>query len=163
MAVREVLLYPDVRLKRVASPAQTGEAERVGRDLADTVDALGHCVGLAAPQIAEDVRIVIVDITGHPRAAKDGSNGRLLLVNPRIVEASGREVGREGCLSIPDLTANVARSSSIVVEHAGGRVESSGFEARCLQHEIDHLDGLLFLDRVASIVDDVFRRKSYGA
>lgn len=159
MAVRDVLLYPDARLKQVAVPAQPADAERVGRDLADTMDELGHCVGLAAPQIGEGVRVVIVDVSGHPKAPQ--SNGRLLLANPRIVGTDGREIGREGCLSIPDLTANVARSTSILVEHAGGRVESTGFEARCLQHEIDHLDGLLFLDRVASIVDDVFRRKTY--
>ena len=72
------------------------------------------------------------------------------------------EIGREGCLSIPDLTANVRRATRIEVEHAGGSVESVGFEARCIQHEIDHLDGVLFLDRVASLVDDVFRRKRYA-
>jgi len=161
MAVRDVLLYPDRRLKRVAVPAQAADAARAGLDLADTMNALGHCVGLAAPQIGEGIRVVIVDVTGHPKAAE--SNGRLLLTNPRIVRSEGREIGREGCLSIPDLTANVARAKSIVVEHAAGVTESTGFEARCLQHEIDHLDGLLFLDRVASIVDDVFRRKSYSA
>ena len=84
-----------------------------------------------------------------------------MLANPRIVEAEGSEVAREGCLSIPDLTANVRRATRIVVEHAGGhgRVRM-GFEARCVQHELDHLDGILFLDRVESLVDDVFRRRS---
>ena len=160
MPAREVLLYPDERLKQVAVPAQPADIERVGRDLAGTLDELGHCVGLAAPQLGEAVRLVIVDVSGHPKAPSN--NGRLLLANPRIVEAEGSEVGREGCLSIPDLTANVRRSTRIVVEHAGGTVESEGFEARCIQHEIDHLDGILFLDRVASIVDDVFRRKTYS-
>lgn len=160
MPSREVLLYPDERLKQVAAPVQPPDAERVGRDLADTLDELGHCVGLAAPQLGEAVRLVIVDVTGHPKAS--GSNGRLLLANPRIVGSGGSEIGREGCLSIPDLTANVRRAARIVVEHAGGTVESEGFEARCIQHEIDHLDGVLFLDRVASIVDDVFRRKTYS-
>jgi peptide deformylase len=60
------------------------------------------------------------------------------------------------------MTANVRRATRIVVEHADGSVEAQGFEARCLAHEIDHLDGILFLDRVASLVEDVFRRKSYG-
>lgn len=161
MSVREVLLYPDRRLKEVALPAQAGDAERVGADLVDTMDALGHCVGLAAPQLGELVRVVIVDVSGHPKGA--GSNGRLLLVNPVITATEGREVGREGCLSIPDLTANVRRAKAITVAHAGGEVESAGFEARCIQHEIDHLDGLLFLDRVASLVDDVFRRKTYSS
>jgi len=157
---REVLLYPDPRLKQVAAPAQPEEAERVGADLLETMNSLGHCVGLAAPQLGELVRVVAVDLTGHRKAPDN--NGRLVLVNPRIVAAEGAEIGREGCLSIPDLTANVRRATRIEVEHAGGTVESFGFEARCIQHEIDHLDGVLFLDRVASLVDDVFRRKRYA-
>jgi peptide deformylase len=160
MPPREVLLYPDPRLKLVAAPAQADEIERVGSDLLDTMDDLGHCVGLAAPQLGELVRVVVVDVSSHPKAPEN--NGRLVLANPRIARADGREVGREGCLSIPDLTANVRRATSIMVEHAGGVVTSTGFEARCIQHEIDHLDGILFLDRVASIVDDVFRRKAYS-
>jgi peptide deformylase len=78
------------------------------------------------------------------------------------VDAEGSEIAREGCLSIPDLTANVRRSARIVVEHGGGALESTGFEARCLQHELDHLDGILFLDRVESLADDVFRRQVYA-
>ena len=161
MAARDVLLYPDRRLKQVAAPAQPADVERVGADLLDTMAELGHCVGLAAPQLGEAVRVIAVDVSGHRKAGDH--NGELLLANPRIVEADGAEIGREGCLSIPDMTANVRRATRIVVEHAGGTVESTGFEARCLQHEIDHLDGILFLDRVASLVDDVFRRKTYSA
>jgi len=161
MAVREVLVYPDRLLKQVAAPAQTEEIEAVGRDLLDTMGSLGHCVGLAAPQLGELVRVVCVDVSEHPKA--ETSNGRLILANPRILEAGGSEVGREGCLSIPDLTANVRRATRIVVEHAGGTVESGGFEARCIQHELDHLDGILFLDRVESLVDDVFRRRTYAS
>jgi peptide deformylase len=102
------------------------------------------------------VRIVVVDVSGHRKAPR--SSGRLLLVNPRIVAAEGAEVGREGCLSIPDLTANVRRATRIEVEAGDRSIVSEGFEARCLQHEIDHLDGLLFLDRVDSLTADVFRR-----
>ncbi|MCB0865153.1 MAG: peptide deformylase [Solirubrobacterales bacterium] len=161
MSVRDVLLYPDRRLKEVAPPAQGPDAERIAADLLDTMDSLGHCVGLAAPQIGEAARVAVVDVTEHPRGA-DRNNGRLVLVNPVIVFASGKDVGREGCLSIPDLTANVRRAKRIRVEHAGGGFESRGFEARCIQHELDHLDGVLFLDRVASLVDDVFRRRTYS-
>ena len=75
-----------------------------------------------------------------------------------IVAAEGSEVGREGCLSIPELTANVRRATAVTVEAEGVRVEAEGFEARALQHEIDHLDGLLFLDRVESLEADVFQR-----
>ena len=155
--VREVLRYPHPALKEVAREAHNdGEIERVARDLEDTMDAFGHCVGLAATQLGEMLRIVVVDVSGHRKAAS--SNGRLLLVNPRIVAAEGAEVGREGCLSIPDLTANVRRATRIEVEAGDRRIVSEGFEARCLQHEIDHLDGLLFLDRVDSLTADVFRR-----
>jgi peptide deformylase len=155
--IREVLVYPHPALKQVARDVDdAATAERVTRDLEDTMDAFGHCVGLAATQLGELHRIVVVDVTGHRKART--SNGRLLLVNPRITHAEGAEVGREGCLSIPELTANVRRATRIVVEAGELRIESEGFEARCLQHEIDHLDGLLFLDRVDSLTADVFRR-----
>ena len=160
MSARKVLIYPDRTLKEIALPAQSGDVERVGADLVDTMDSLGHCVGLAAPQLGELVRIVVVDVSEHPKAGDH--NGRLLLVNPQIVRTEGSKVGREGCLSIPDLTANVRRALTITVEHGGGEFESTGFEARCIQHEVDHLDGILFLDRVSSLVDDVFRRKRYS-
>ena len=161
MAAREVLVYPHPMLKQVAAPVQLDDAEPVGRDLRDTMSSFERCVGLAAPQIGELCRVIAVDVSEHPKADAD-NNGLLLLANPRIVEAQGSEVAREGCLSIPDLTANVRRATRVVVEHARGTVESRGFEARCVQHEIDHLDGLLFLDRVESLVDDVFRRRVYA-
>ncbi len=161
MAVREILLYPNRLLKEVARPVQARELEAVRADLLETMGSRERCVGLAAPQIGELVRVVAVDVRGHPKAETD--NGLLVLANPRVVETGGSEVAREGCLSIPDLTANVRRATRIVVEHAGGRLVSEGFEARCVQHEIDHLDGVLFLDRVESLVDDVFRRQSYAS
>ena len=160
MAAREVLVYPHRILKQVASPAQAADADAIGRDLIDTMRSFERCVGLAAPQIGELARVVAVDVRGHPKA--DTDNGLLVLVNPRVVDAEGSEVAREGCLSIPDLTANVRRATSIEVEHAEGAVRCLGFEARCVQHELDHLDGILFLDRVESLVDDVFRRRVYG-
>ncbi len=157
---RDVLLYPHPALKQVAAPAQPADVERVSRDLLDTMLAHPGCVGIAAPQIGEAVRLIAVDVSGHPKA--ETSNGRLILANPRVVEADGSEVMREGCLSIPELTANVRRATSVTVEHADGRLRCEGFEARCVLHELDHLDGILFLDRVASLVDDVFRRKTSG-
>lgn len=163
MPVREILLYPHRALKTVArelGPGDAAEAERVTADLLDTMDSFGHCVGLAAPQLGELVRIAVVDVTGHKKATT--CNGRLVLVNPRVVRAAGSEVAREGCLSIPHLTANVRRATAIrVVADGGLEIESEGFEARCILHELDHLDGLLFLDRVDSLARDVFRRKDY--
>jgi peptide deformylase len=166
--IREVLVYPHPALKQVArslGPAEREETARVAADLLDTMRSFGHCVGLAATQLGEMVRMVVVDVSEHPKATN--ANGLLVLVNPRIVHADGAHVGREGCLSIPELTANVRRATEIVVEAtdpdgAALVVRSEGFEARCLQHEIDHLDGLLFLDRVDSLTADVFRRKRRG-
>jgi peptide deformylase len=163
VAARAVLLHPDPRLKQVARPAEDGElARRVATDLVDTMRAGPRTVGVAAPQIGELVRIVIVDCSTHPKATEH--HGLLQLVNPVVVEASGSEIGREGCLSIPEITANVRRATAVVVEAtdpAGAplRIATGGFEARALLHEIDHLDGVLILDRVASLDTDVFRRR----
>lgn len=160
MAVREVLLYPHPALKEVCPPAQAEAIDAVAADLLDTMRSYERCVGIAAPQLGELTRVAVVDVRGHPKATTD--NGLLVLANPRIAAAEGSEVAREGCLSLPDLTANVRRATKIVVEHAAGRVECQGFEARCVLHELDHLDGILFLDRVESLVDDIFRRKTYA-
>jgi len=169
VAVRAVLRYPHPSLKQKArelGPGDAAEIAEVATDLIETMESFGHCVGLAAPQLDHLVRIVAVDVTGHKKATTQ--NGLLVLVNPVIVDADGAEVGREGCLSIPHLTANVRRATRIRVEATDPQgeavsIDSEAFEARCLQHEIDHLDGLLFLDRVDSIATDVFRRKNYGA
>jgi peptide deformylase len=172
VAERPVLHVPHPVLKRVCRelvPDETAEIARVAGDLLDTMRGQPKCVGIAAPQIAEEVRMVAIDCTDHPKATVQ--HGLLVLVNPRIVESDGAEVGREGCLSIPDFTANVRRATHVVVEAfevaSGGdliprRIETETFEARLLQHEIDHLEGLLFLDRVDSMARDVFRRKNYG-
>jgi peptide deformylase len=165
VAVRQVLRFPHPLLKQRAEEveaAERGRAERVAADLVDTMRANEGCVGLAAPQVGELVRVVVVDVTGHPRAA--AANGLLVLVNPRVVASAGEDVAREGCLSIPELTANVRRATEVVVEAvdvAGAplQMRSVGFEARCVQHELDHLDGVLFLDRVDSLATDVFRRR----
>ena len=98
MPVREILLYPHRALKTVArelAASDADEVERVTADLLDTMDSFGHCVGLAAPQLGELVRIAAVDVTGHKKATV--CNGRLVLVNPRVVGAEGAEVAREGC------------------------------------------------------------------
>lgn len=106
--------------------------------------------------------MVVIDVTGHRKTTV--GHGELVLVNPTITLGESSEVAREGCLSLPDLTANVRRARAIEIQALDTRgrpvaIATEGFEARCLQHELDHLDGLLFLDRVDSLVDDVFRRK----
>ena len=158
--VRPILLYPDPILKRVCSPLdwRDGEAQSLCQDLLDTMRA-SPGVGLAAPQIGLALRAIVVDVT-----PKQPGHGLLLLLNPKLVSGEGRVTGREGCLSIPEYTANVARHERVVIEatEVDGKVstiESTGFEAICLQHELDHLEGILFLDRVSSLKTDVFPRK----
>ena len=158
MAVREVLRYPHPALKAPARSPEPGEVDRVVSDLVDTMRSFNRCVGVAAPQIGEPVRICVVDCAAHPKGA--GSHGLLVLVDPVVVAREGEEVGREGCLSIPDFTADVRRATQVSVRARDLIVDATGFEARALQHELDHLDGVLFLDRVVSAAD-VFRRRAY--
>lgn len=155
MAVRPVVLYPHPRLKGVAGEVgeMTDEVRGVIEDLVDTMRANRGCVGISAPQIDAGLRIIAVDVTGHPKA--EDPSGLLVLANPEVVSSDGWELGREGCLSLPSITCDVGRHTSIAVrgiDRQGERVEylSEGFEARALQHEMDHLDGILILDRVAS-------------
>ncbi len=165
MAILEVLRYPDARLKQVSS-AVTEFDDRLRRfaaDLEATMRASPGCVGLAAPQVNYFQRIALVDVSAKPKIPH---NGRMLLINPVILEQDGAIVGREGCLSVPDYTGNVLRAERITVRShdlAGALCEyrCQGYEARAVLHEIDHLDGLLFLDRVESPRQDLFRRKNY--
>jgi peptide deformylase len=122
-------------------------------DLLATQRVSPGCVGLAAPQVGVGWRVFSLDVTGHPKART--CHGALVLANPVVVSASRQERAREGCMSVPDLTGDVRRASRLLVrgfvpgtgeEHT---FQTDAFEARAFQHEIDHLDGLLFLDRVA--------------
>ncbi len=162
----KILTYPDERLKQVSQPvAQFDERLRtfVAR-LEETMRASPGGVGIAAPQVGCFQRIVIVDVSSRPKSA---NNGRLVLINPEILSWEGMATSREGCLSVPDYTGNVMRAERITVQacdELGSPREflCNGFEARAVQHEIDHLDGLLFLDRLVSRRTDLFRRKRYG-
>lgn len=167
MPERPVLRLPEPLLTRRAEPVGgVGEDERaLAGDLVDTMRASPACVGLAAPQIGVARRAFCLDVTGHPKA--DSCHGELVLFDPGVVLARHPEVAREGCMSVPDYTGNVGRATEVVVRGLGldGRVrvvEANAFEARALLHEIDHLDGVLFLDRVSSLKTDVFRRRTYA-
>jgi peptide deformylase len=157
-----VRTYPDPVLLERCAPAAPADAVRLVADLVDTMRALPRCVGLAAPQIGEPVRVAVVDCGEHPAAA--ARNGLLPLVNPVIVEAAGSEVGREGCQSIPQYLVDVRRSRRIVVrsDWAPRVAWCAGYEARAVQHEIDHLDGVLILDRAAG-ARAIRRRPGGGA
>ena len=156
----EVLRFPHPALKAVCSPAPPDVASLVD-GLLGLMESFPRCVGIAAPQVGELVRVCVVDCAMNPKISDH--HGRLVLVDPEISLSAETEVGREGCLSIPDLTANVRRASRVTVSARDvAPFEASGFEARVIQHEVDHLDGVLFLDRVTSLKDDVFRRKRYA-
>ncbi len=168
MAILPVLTFPDPRLKEVSAPVaeMTAEVSAFIDDLLETMRASPACVGLAAPQIGSLRRIVAVDVSAHRRGAREPNHGLLVLVNPEILAMGGGEIVREGCMSVPDYTANVQRARWVLVDALDrqGRqliLEAVGFEAIAIQHEVDHLDGSLFLDRVSSVKTDVFRRKRY--
>ena len=165
MPVRPVLRLPEAVLKRPAAPVgcTDDEARALAQDLVDTMRASPACVGLAAPQIGVSRRAFAVDVTGHRKARS--CHGLVVLFNPEVVLAHGPVVAREGCMSVPDLTGDVARARLVGVRgltpEGDDRVlQVDAFEARAVLHELDHLDGLLFLDRVTA-GDAVFRRKVY--
>lgn len=165
MAVCEILIYPDERLKTLCAAVSvlSADVDALIQNLVDTMLASGHSVGVAAPQIGDLRRVAVVDVS-RSKLGRDNHHGLLTMVNPEIISRSGQKVMREGCMSVPDYTGNVTRAEEIVVEFRdrdGSErvIRASGFEAVAIQHELDHLDGLLFLDRVSSLKTDVFRRK----
>lgn len=166
MAVKEILRYPEPLLKTVCAPVEKldDEIQTLIQDLIDTMVAAGHSVGVAAPQIGTCRRVVVVDVS-HSKLGRDNHHGLLVMVNPEILEKEGCETMREGCMSVPDYTGNVIRAQSILVQFLDRDgidrvIRASGFEAVAIQHELDHLDGILFLDRVSNTKTDVFRRKN---
>ncbi|HIT75529.1 MAG TPA: peptide deformylase [Candidatus Avipropionibacterium avicola] len=164
--VREVVTAPDAVL---ATPAElTDPADpatvQLCADLVATMRVSPGCVGLAAQQVGVVARAFCVDVTGHPKART--LHGLMVLVNAEVVTASRNEKGREGCMSVPDFTGDVKRASRVTVR---GQLPGSGewveiatdaFEAKALQHEMDHCAGKLFLDRVAG-AHAIHERKVY--
>ena len=157
---------PDAVLSRPGEAVDPTDAKTLAlaADLLATMRAAPGCVGLAAPQLGLPVRVFAVDVTGHSKAA--GCHGPFVLCNAEIRQATRWRVGREGCMSVPDLTGDVKRAGRLVVtgQLPGSAdqvtVTADAFEARALQHEIDHCAGRLFLDRVAG-AHAVYRRKVY--
>jgi len=162
----EILTYPDEGLKQLSQPVQWFDDKLWAfvTELERTMRSSPGGVGIAAPQVGDLQRIVIVDVSAKPKIA---NHGRMVLINPEILSWEGMVKGREGCMSVPDFTGNVMRAERITVsaldEHGEPHEYAcEGYEARAVQHEIDHLDGLLFLDRLVSRRTDLFRRKNYG-
>lgn len=164
MAVRPVLVLPERVLKSRSRELAGDLSSDLVADLIDTMRSSPACVGLAAPQIGVARRAIVVDVTGHPKTTV--CHGLVVLLDPVVLASEGTETGREGCMSVPDFTANVGRATRLVVGGMGPEgdevaIETVGFEARAFGHEIDHLDGVLILDRVSSQTE-IFRRKNYG-
>lgn len=167
MPAQKILLYPHPLLKTMCRPVQGIDREIAGlvSDLLDTMREGPGSVGVAAPQIGVTLRVCVVDVSAS-RQGKENNHGLLVMVNPEIVERQGAAIMREGCMSIPDYTGDVERATEITVRYLDGagadrEVRASGFEAVAIQHEMDHLDGVLFLDRIVSLKTGLFRRKSY--
>jgi peptide deformylase len=167
MAVQSILCYPDPILKTPCPPVEQIDARilQLVDDLVDTMRAGPGSVGVAAPQIGVSLRACVIDVSKN-RLGKENNHGLLLMLNPEILAPSGAAVMREGCMSVPDYTGDVERATQLTLRYTDpdGRVrqfEASGFEAVAIQHELDHLDGLLFLDRIGSLKTGLFRRKSY--
>lgn len=166
MAVFDILTYPDETLKQLSEPVAEfdDELRQFVAQLDETRLTAPGCVGIAAPQVGRFQRIVIVDLSKNRKPVEN--HGHMVLINPEITQWDGMEVGREGCLSVPDFTGNVIRATEIALKAYDPHGEElnfefCGFEARAVQHELDHLDGLLFLDRLVSRHNDLFKRKVY--
>jgi len=164
MALREVLQFPDPRLKRMCEPVTevTDTLRQLARDMCQVL----YCergIGLAAPQVGEEVRLIVVDTEWYEEGAE---RNPLVLLNPELRWNERRIVWNEGCLSVPDFTADVERFERVAVHGRdldGEEViaEAEGLRAVCLQHEIDHLDGILFIDRISRLRRSMYvkRRK----
>jgi peptide deformylase len=160
MALRKILTYPATELKKPSTPVTNidGRVNELMRDMADTMYAAPG-VGLAAPQVGVAERMIVLDVD-----AENPGKHLLQLINPVIIERDGSIVWEEGCLSVVDFTADVKRSAKILVkawtvDEKEIEVEGEDLLAVALQHEIDHLDGKLFLDRLSALKRDLYRRR----
>lgn len=160
----DILTYPDEMLKQVSAEVENIDDEllRFIHQLEKVRQLSPGAVGIAAPQVGVQKRIVIVDVSTMRKVVEN--HGYIIMINPEITAWEGMVKGREGCLSVPDFTGNVIRAKKIQLHYTDDTgqqhdIESTGFEARAIQHEIDHLDGLLFLDRLVSRRTDLFKRR----
>jgi peptide deformylase len=162
MALREVLQYPDPLLKRVSEPVEqvTDELRELANDMCEVMyDEPG--IGLAAPQVGEAVRLIVVDTEW----TEDGNDRNpLIVVNPALTEPEDKVIWNEGCLSVPDFQADVERAATITLRGTdldGEPIEerASGLRAVCFQHEIDHLEGILFIDRISRLKRGMYAKK----
>ena len=164
MALREVLKYPDPRLREISKPVLeiNDEIRELAQDMCDVMyDEPG--IGLAAPQVGVAVRLIVVD---SEWTAEDAEREPLILINPEITEQEGATTWNEGCLSVPDFEAEVERSQRVrlVAQDLEGdevTIDAEDLQAVCFQHEVDHLEGVLFIDRISRLKRSLYvkRRK----
>ncbi len=159
--IRPILTFPDPLLKQKSAPVTiiTDEIIQLAKDMAETMyDAPG--VGLAAPQIGVLQRVIVIDV-----AAKNDAPQLITVINPVVIHGEGETFEEEGCLSVPDFSANVKRYERVVVKGLSLEGQERIWHADDLlavafQHEIDHLDGILFVDRLSPLKRDLFVKKS---
>ncbi len=162
--IRTILTYPNPELKKKSTPVAvvTDSVRELVQDLAESMyNAPG--VGLAAPQVGIHQRVIIIDISG-----KSEPPNLIVAINPTIVHAEGEAYDEEGCLSVPNYAANVRRYARVIVkaldlEGAERTWEAEGLLAIAFQHEIDHLDGVLFVDHLSTLKRELFQRKARKA
>ena len=159
MSILPIRIYPDPVLRARCREVLEFDSTLAGlvADMIETMHAAPG-IGLAAPQVGVDRRIAVVDLS-----VGEAANALLVLINPRIVEQEGAAVDVEGCLSLPGITEKIERPTRIVVEaaHANGEpfsVEAEDWMARAICHELDHLDGVLFTDRLSGLKKDKAKR-----
>ena len=160
MAVLPIKTFPDPVLSKTCRQVHEVDEDlkQLAQDMLDTMYAAPG-VGLAAPQVGRNERLVVIDCS-----ARDEQAEPLVLFNPRIVEMEGEVVFEEGCLSVPEFTCDVTRAERVVVKamDAEGRpisIEGEGLLAICLQHELDHLEGRLFLDRISPLKRSLYKKR----
>jgi peptide deformylase len=158
MAIRDIRKYPDPVLRKKATPVKLvdNELRKLVDDMVETMYAEPG-VGLAAPQIGVSLRLLVTDIT-----VGEKPDSLIVLVNPKIVSASGRVIEDEGCLSIPGIRAEIPRAESVEIrgldlDQREVSVKGRGYLARAFQHEMDHLDGILIWDRMSKIQREVLK------
>lgn len=158
MSVLKILTYPDPILRRKALPVETIDegTEKLAKAMAETMYGAPG-IGLAAPQVGESLRVITIDITPE-------KEGLITIINPEIIFSEGECAEEEGCLSVPDFKETISRKAKVVVQgmDTSGKeiqIPAEGILALCFQHEIDHLDGILVIDRVSRLKRDPFKKK----
>jgi len=163
MAVREIKTYPDPVLRNKTARVETIDdtIQRLIEDLVETMHAAPG-VGLAANQVGVPLQVAVIDLS--TREEQENRHPLLVLINPVILSTQGSVIAEEGCLSLPEYTEKIKRAARVTVRAQDRRgkpfeIEADGLMAKALQHEIDHLNGLLLIDRLSTLKKDIFKRK----